>query len=106
MTRDQVLWVLRGNRDELRRRFAVKSLALFGSVAQDQAADTSDVDLLVEFDRRISLFHLVETAQHLEKLLGVAEDKMISSSVTPSFPNYVTSFMEKPSMSSTPRRWK
>ncbi len=51
------------------------TLAALDTIRQE-AAETSDIDLLVEFDRRISLFHLVGTAQYLEELLGVGEDKV------------------------------
>jgi len=76
MTREKVLETLRQHEAELRERFGLKSLALFGSVARQEAAESSDMDLLAEFDRRISLFHLVGTAQYLEELLGVGEDKV------------------------------
>jgi predicted nucleotidyltransferase len=35
----------------------VRSLDLFGSVARGDAGPGSDVDLLVEFDRPVGLFH-------------------------------------------------
>ena len=58
MKRDEVLKILADHRDELRQQFGVKSLALFGSVARDEATETSDVDLLVEFERPVGLFGL------------------------------------------------
>lgn len=76
MKRDDILAVLRAHRDALRSEHGVKSLGLFGSVARDEAGPNSDVDLLVEFDRRISLFDLVGTAQYIEKLLNLPEDKV------------------------------
>ena len=53
MKRDQVLKILTEHRLELRDKFGVKSLALFGSVARDEASQTSDVDLLVEFEQPV-----------------------------------------------------
>ncbi len=71
MKREGIMRALRKQKQDLRLRFAVQSLALFGSAARDQAVDTSDVDLLVEFNRPIGLLHLIQTQQHLEKLLRV-----------------------------------
>lgn len=71
MKRDEALRTLAEHREELRQRFGVKSLALFGSVVRDEATDTSDVDLLVEFDRPVGLLHVIGTEQFLEKLLLV-----------------------------------
>ena len=77
MKRNEALTILRAEQEHLRRDFGVKSLALFGSVARDEAKDSSDVDLLVEFDRSIGLLHLVGTQQYIEKRLGVARVDLI-----------------------------
>jgi uncharacterized protein len=70
MHRDDVLAILRAHQDELRRRH-VKSLALFGSVARDEAGPDSDVDLLVEFDGSpVGLFAYAALQRRLEELLG------------------------------------
>ena len=61
-------------------------LALFGSVARDEAGPDSDVDVLVEFGRPITLFDLVAVQQHLERCLGVRRvDLVPSDSVYPAF---------------------
>jgi predicted nucleotidyltransferase len=70
MTRTQVQQILSSHRDEL-QRMGVKSLALFGSVRRDEAGASSDVDLLVEFDRPIGYFHFFDVQEFLQKLLNV-----------------------------------
>jgi predicted nucleotidyltransferase len=50
MRRDEALDILRTALPELRSRYAVKDIAVFGSVARDEAGPNSDVDLLVEFE--------------------------------------------------------
>jgi hypothetical protein len=69
-----VLRVLRENEAMLRREHGVKSLALFGSVARDEARPDSDVDLLVEFERPTGYFGLVRLQLCLEQLLGRTVD--------------------------------
>ena len=49
LRKDQVLAILSAHQAEL-RELGVKSLALFGSVARDEARPDSDVDLLIEFE--------------------------------------------------------
>jgi len=84
MKRDNALKILAAHRDELRQQFGVKSLAIFGSVARDEAQPESDVDLLVEFDRPITLFDLVTVQQYLEKVLGVVRvDVVMPDSIFP-----------------------
>ena len=55
----------------------VKSLAVFGSVARGDAEPGSDVDLLVEFDRSVGLFHFIHLRDFLEDLLGGAEIDLV-----------------------------
>jgi predicted nucleotidyltransferase len=84
MTRVNLLRTLREHRSELRERYGVQSLALFGSVARESARDESDVDLLVEFSRPVGLLHLIGTQQHLEHLLGVHKvDLVLRDAVIP-----------------------
>ena len=70
---DVVLERLAGDRENL-RRFGVKSLSIFGSVARGEARDESDVDVLVEFDRPTGLFQLARLGHHLEELLEARAD--------------------------------
>jgi predicted nucleotidyltransferase len=74
MKRDDVLRVLAEHRDELRKELGVKSLALFGSAARDEATETSDVDLLVEFDRPVGLFYFARVRRQLSEILGRSVD--------------------------------
>jgi predicted nucleotidyltransferase len=73
MRRDQILSVLREHQPELESH-GVSSLALFGSVARDEAGSESDVDILVEFDRPVGLFEFVRLQMRLEVLLGLPVD--------------------------------
>lgn len=77
MNREIILETLRRHREELRERFGVERLALFGSTARGEASGSSDVDLLVEYDRPITLFDLAATMMRLEEILGVAKVDLV-----------------------------
>jgi predicted nucleotidyltransferase len=83
MKRDAVLAVLGAQREQLRSEYGVKSLALFGSVARDEAGPKSDVDLLVEFDRPTGYFGLVRLQLRLQELLGCEVDLGTPRSLRP-----------------------
>lgn len=74
MKRDEILSILVAHRNELREQFGIKSLALFGSVARNEAVETSDVDLLVEFDRPVGLFEFARVRRYLSSLFGCEVD--------------------------------
>lgn len=80
MTRDQVLRRLSDARPEI-VSLGVRSLELFGSVARGEAGPNSDVDLLVEFDRPIGLFHFFRVQRRLEEILGCRVDLVMREAV-------------------------
>ena len=61
----------------------MQSLALFGSVARDEATANSDVDLLVEFNRPVGYFGLFALQDYLEQLLGCPVDLGTPDSLKP-----------------------
>ena len=74
MKRTDAVQLLAAHRQQLRQRFGVTSLAIFGSTARNEATAASDVDVLVEFDRPTGLFDLIRLQFHLEELLGTQVD--------------------------------
>jgi predicted nucleotidyltransferase len=80
MTRDQVLQRLAGARAEL-ASLGVRSLDLFGSVARGESGPDSDVDLLVDFDKPIGLFHFFRVQHRIEEILGSKVDLVMRDAV-------------------------
>lgn len=76
MTQSQIKQILSSHRDDL-RRMGVKSLAVFGSMRRDESGASSDVDLLVEFDRPIGYFHFFDVQEFLQKLLNVPKVDLV-----------------------------
>jgi predicted nucleotidyltransferase len=74
MNQEVVIRLLKPKSAELAKRFGVKSLLLFGSVARNEATAASDVDLLVEFNRPVGYFGLFALQDYLEQLLGCPVD--------------------------------
>jgi len=59
------------------QKLGVESLALFDSAARREYSEGSDVDLLVTFNKPISLFDYGEIQVFLEKLLGGAKVDLV-----------------------------
>jgi uncharacterized protein len=83
MKQEVVLQILKQKSAEMTKQFGVKSLLLFGSVARNEASVTSDVDLLVEFNRPVGYFGLFALQDYLEKLLGCSVDLGTPDSLKP-----------------------
>ena len=73
LTREAITKILRENYPYLAAEYGVKRIGLFGSYAKDSPTETSDVDIVVEFDRPIG-FRFAVFAEYLENLLGKRVD--------------------------------
>ncbi len=82
VTREEAQRCLFEQRGEL-AELGIRSLDIFGSVARGEAAPGSDVDLLVEFDRPIGLFHFFRAQRRLEQILGCRVDLVMRDAVRP-----------------------
>jgi len=69
MKRNEILALLKSHKRGL-KKFGVRSISIFGSVARDQMRKHSDVDILVDFDQPVGLFEFARLKLYLEELLG------------------------------------
>ena len=83
MTRDEILALLSSRKPELRQRFSVRGLALFGSRAREQQHAGSDIDLLVEFDGQATSARYFGLQFFLEDLLGMPVDLVTRQALRP-----------------------
>jgi predicted nucleotidyltransferase len=87
MDRADTLALLRQHKAELQRRFGVKHLVLFGSLAREQQNDRSDVDLLVSFDGPATSARYFGLQFYLEDLLcrpiDLVSDKAMRTELRP-----------------------
>ena len=87
MKRDEVLKILRAHKATLAERFDVAELALFGSFARDEAAEDSDVDILVRFEGPTHWRRYFDAQFYIEDLLGreidLATEKMVRPEIRP-----------------------
>jgi hypothetical protein len=84
MGRDEVMAILRKHQEAI-LGYGVKSLAIFGSVARDEAKLSSDVDILVEFEGVVTFDCYMDLKFYLEDNLGTKVDlvsrKMLKSQI-------------------------
>jgi predicted nucleotidyltransferase len=80
-TRDDVISKIKANRQAL-KRYSVKSLALFGSVARNKMRKSSDVDVLVQFDKT-TWANYIGLKFYLEDLLGREVDLVTPKALKP-----------------------
>lgn len=79
--REEILRALAENRDAI-RRYGVKRLGLFGSCARDEATGASDLDFVVEFDRK-SFDAYMDLKAYMEGLFHCPVDLVLVDAVKP-----------------------
>jgi len=84
LDRDTVLRLLAAHRKDF-HAMGVARLYVFGSVARNEAAEDSDVDVLVEFEpgARIGMFEFLDVQEALTNLLGADVDLATPASLHP-----------------------
>jgi len=75
--------VLRQHLPELRERYGVASLGIFGSYLRGEENEASDLDVLVEFSRTPDLFEFVALKLDLADLLSVDVDLVMKDALKP-----------------------
>ncbi|HEU0265246.1 MAG TPA: nucleotidyltransferase family protein [Geobacterales bacterium] len=78
MRRDEAIDQLAAHLSDIRSQFHVESLAIFGSVARDEAKSQSDVDILVSYVKTPGLVGFLALKEYLETLLGAPVDLVTS----------------------------
>jgi len=81
MTKRAILARLREHAADMRKRFGVKALWLFGSAARDEARADSDVDILVEFAGPPTFDAYMDLKFRLEELLSAKVDLVTRGAV-------------------------
>jgi len=80
---DRIKRVLLEHKAELRKKFKVKTIGVFGSYVRGEQKRGSDVDVLVEFEEPIGLFEFMDLEEYLSRLLGVKVDLVSKKALKP-----------------------
>lgn len=88
INRDEILTLLQAGREEMRARFTVTYLGLFGSYARGEALPGSDADILVELAEP-TFDHFMDLKFHLETLFGVRVDLVLAGAMKPRLRPYI-----------------
>lgn len=75
--------ILRKQLPELRSRYHVKSLGVFGSYVRGEQRTRSDLDVLIEFERTPTLLEFIHLKRYLSEQVGIPVDLVLKKTLTP-----------------------
>jgi predicted nucleotidyltransferase len=79
-TLEEVKKILAEHKDEIREKYGVVILGVFGSYTREEQKETSDVDIIVELERPIGL-KFYEFWDYIENILGTKADVLTLSAL-------------------------
>lgn len=68
---------------KLEQEYPISELGIFGSYARGEQESDSDLDILVAFDKPVTLFDLVRLENELAEVLGIEVDLVTKDSLKP-----------------------
>ena len=80
---DEIRDIIDLHRITLQNRYHIKRIGIFGSAARDELALSSDVDILVEFDKPVGYFLLSHLQDEISTILGRNVDLTTSGAIHP-----------------------
>ncbi len=83
-TLKEITKALQGKKDQLKEKYPIKSIGIFGSFARNEQTPISDVDLVVEFNDKIGS-RFIDLANELENYLGIKVDLVSKRGIKPKY---------------------
>lgn len=80
----EILNKLASYKTYLKDKYSISSLAIFGSVSRGDNSESSDIDIMVEFEKPIGI-SFIDLADELEKILQNKIDLVSRKSIKPKY---------------------
>jgi len=82
-TLEEIKQTLRETKPLLQEQYQVTELGIFGSYARGEQTETSDVDVLIDYDQAPTLFKLVELRDYLAEVIEMKVDVVTKNGLKP-----------------------
>ncbi len=81
--------VLRNTKTDLQKQYGVTDIGIFGSLVRREATSTSDIDILVQFEKPVSFFGFLRLENYLKQLLGTEVDLVEKDALKPAIGKHI-----------------
>lgn len=86
---ERILEKIRQVKPEMEKDYFVIEIGVFGSYARGDQTESSDIDILVDFRRGMTLFKLVDFKDYLESLFEKNVDIVMKRALKPKLAKYI-----------------
>lgn len=85
----QIRGILREHEKDLRQRYGITNLAVFGSVVRGEAREDSDVDIVADVPLSLNFIKLMEAELYIADLLGCDVDLIPRGEIRQEFRSHI-----------------
>ncbi len=75
--------IIEKHKEEIKAKYGVKEIGVFGSLVRGEMKADSDVDILVEFEKPIGFFQFLDLEAYLSDLIGRKVDLVSKKALKP-----------------------
>lgn len=86
---EEIKEILVKHKEELKEKYKVKEMGIFGSYVRREQKGKSDLDILVEFKEAIGFFKFLELEEYLGELLETKVDLVSKKALKPRIGKYI-----------------
>jgi len=86
---NEIKEIIQEHKKDLRDKYGVEMIGIFGSYVRGEQAEDSDIDVLVELENPIGFFRFLELEEHLEKITGLKVDLVTKKALKPVMGKYI-----------------
>jgi uncharacterized protein len=80
---DKIIEKLKELKPEIEKRYKVTEIGVFGSYLRDEQTENSDIDILIDYERGMTLFSFCELENWLSDILENKVDLVMKKSLKP-----------------------
>lgn len=85
----EIITIIESHKGELKSKYKVNEIGIFGSFVRGEHKETSDIDIIVEFSSPIGFFKFLELEEYLGELLYLKVDLVSKKALKPRIGKYI-----------------
>jgi len=85
----EIIKILTEHKEELKEKYKIKEIKIFGSYARGEQRETSDIDIIVDFEETPTLIEFLRVEEEIERILGIKVDLLTEESISPFIKPYI-----------------
>jgi len=80
---EQIKQIIQQHKAELKTKYFVREIGIFGSYVRGEQADNSDIDILIDLDRPIGFVKFMKLEKYISDLIGIKVDLVTKKALKP-----------------------